>query len=83
MPDDTPKLPLTIDDAQANLSELIARVEAGEEIVISRDGKPVARLVAVEGTEKPKARRQPGSMKGKVWLDDSFWDPLPDEWAGL
>ena len=86
MPDDTPKLPLSIDDARAHLSELIARVEAGEEIVISRDGKPVARLVAVPETEKPKRKRLFGALKGEVAFDERFWDPLPEDelklWEG-
>jgi prevent-host-death family protein len=74
-----------IHEAKTNLSKLIARVEAGEEIVIARDDKPVVRMTAVE----PKKRRpQFGAMKG-IWPDlpDAFFfEPLPEEelkaWEG-
>jgi prevent-host-death family protein len=74
-----------IHDAKTNLSKLIARVEAGEEIVIARDDKPVAKIVAVE----PKKRRpQFGALKGQLphIPDAFFFDPLPEEelraWEG-
>lgn len=50
------------------------RVIAGEEIVIAKSGKPVARIVPFE--QKP-ARRVPGSAKGKLWLAPDFDAPLP------
>lgn len=74
-----------IHEAKTNLSKLIARAEAGEEIVIARDDKPVVRLVVIEA---PKKKRVPGSMKG-IWPDlpdEFFFDPLPEEelkaWEG-
>ena len=74
---------VTIATAKAQLSTLIEQVERGEEVVIMRDEKPVARLVPYV-QELPK--RGFGSMRGKAWLDDSFWEPLPDEelklWEG-
>lgn len=63
-------------DAKTNLSRLIARVEAGEEIVIMRGSTPVARLVPVEA--RP-AERRPGRLAGKVRLDDSFFEALPED----
>ncbi len=76
---------VTIHAAKTNLSKLIARAEAGEEIVIARGKEPVVRLTPV--AEK-KAGRGFGSMKG-IWPDlpDAFWfDPLPEEelrlWEG-
>ena len=48
----------------------------GEEVVIARAGKPVARLVAFG--EKP-TQRIPGSAKGQVWIAPDFNDPLPEE----
>lgn len=68
-----------IHDAKTNLSKLIARVEAGEEIVIARDDKPVVRMTAVEVPAKKK--RVPGVMKD-IWpviSDEFFFDPLPEE----
>jgi prevent-host-death family protein len=65
--------PITIRAAKARLPELIRRAEAGEEIVIVRRNKPVAKLVPVPA---PKLPRRPGRLKGKIALDDAFWDPL-------
>ncbi len=73
---------VTLDYAEKNLSRLLAEVEAGGEVVIARDDKPVARLVA-EPAEQPRPRRVFGSMKGQVAMDDSFFDPLPEEELAL
>ena len=67
---------VNIHEAKTQLSKLLARVAAGEEIVIARAGKPVARLVPVE---KKRARRVAGMDAGKVWIADDFDDPLPPE----
>lgn len=57
-------------EAKTQLSKLLARVEAGEEITLSRHGKPVALLVPVP---KPQARRvPPAEWKGKIWMSDDF-----------
>ena len=73
---------VNVHEAKTNLSKLLAQVEAGEEIIIARNGKPVARLVKV----KPQGKRQPGLLKGKYVIPDSFFDPLPEEelrlWEG-
>lgn len=60
--------PINLYDAKAHLSELVARAEAGEEIVIARNGKPVARLVALESPQ----RRGPGGWEGRVWMAPDF-----------
>ncbi len=70
---------VNVHEAKTHLSRLLARVEAGEDVVIARGGKPVARLVQFQ---KP-GKRQFGSMKGKIELDDSFFDPLPEEELAL
>ena len=70
---------VNVHEAKTHLSKLLARVEAGEEIVIARSGKPVAVLKAVDG--KP-AKRELGFDKGKVVIHDNFDDPLP-EWEEL
>lgn len=62
--------------AKTNLSRLIKDVEAGEEVIIARGKKPVARLVPIE-EKKPK--RQFGAMRGKVWVGPEFFEPLPPE----
>ena len=62
-------------EAKTTLSKLLARVEAGEEVTISRGGRPVARLVAVE----PRGHaREPGAWKGRVQLSEDFDAPLPE-----
>ncbi len=72
-----------IHDAKTNLSRLITQVEAGEEIVITRGTTPVARLVPIQ---PQPTERQPGRLAGRIRLDDSFFDPLPDDelatWEG-
>ena len=82
---DDPTKPTTtvnVHEAKTRLSQLLAQVEAGEEVVIARNGEPVARLVPA----KKKGRRQPGTLAGKGYVDDSFFDPLPEEelrlWEG-
>jgi prevent-host-death family protein len=62
--------------AKTNLSKLIERAEAGEEVIIARNSEPVVKLVPV-GHTKPK--RVFGSMKGKVSLTQAFFEPLPDD----
>lgn len=71
---------VNVQHAKTHLSELLAQVEAGEEVVIARRGTPVATLVARQPAERPM-----GFVEGSV--PDSFFDPLPqdelDRWNGL
>jgi prevent-host-death family protein len=66
---------VNVHEAKTHFSELVARVERGEEIVIARAGTPVAKLVPL--TALP--RRPLGLFKGQIWMSDDFDDPLPDE----
>ena len=63
-------------EAKTHLSKLLARVQAGEEIIIARAGTPVARLVPVESHV---GSRHPGTAAGQVEMTDTFDAPLPDE----
>jgi prevent-host-death family protein len=63
-------------DAKTRLSELVDRAAAGEEIVIAKNGRPLARLGPVP-VEKPN--RTPGGWEGMVWIAEDFDDPLPDD----
>jgi prevent-host-death family protein len=67
---------VSVHEAKTNLSRLIAQVEAGAEVVITRNNRPVARLVR----EGP-ARKRPllGALKGQIVFDESFFDPLPED----
>lgn len=64
---------VNVHQAKTHLSKLLAAVEAGEEVIIARGDKPVARITPIR---KP---RKGGWLKGKGGLDESFWEPLPDE----
>jgi prevent-host-death family protein len=67
---------VNIHDAKTHLSKLIERASQGEEVIIARAGKPVARLTAIEPVE---CGRHFGAMKGKATVDDRFFEPLPEE----
>jgi prevent-host-death family protein len=62
--------------AKTNLSRLIDRAERGEEIVITRNGRPVAKLVPATTSQKP---RKLGTLKGRIRIRRDFDAPLPDE----
>ena len=66
---------VTIRQAKAALSRLLKQVSEGEEVIITRDSKPVARLIPVAEIKK---KRKPGSMKGKISLGPEFFEPLPE-----
>jgi prevent-host-death family protein len=72
-------LNFNIHEAKTNLSSLIQQVEAGEDIVIMRAGKPVARLVQYTDSEPRKL----GIFKGKIKIPADFDEPMPDEWFGF
>ncbi|MGI9050002.1 MAG: type II toxin-antitoxin system Phd/YefM family antitoxin [Rubrobacteraceae bacterium] len=67
---------VNIHEAKTHLSRLLERVDEGEEIVIARAGRPVARLVPAR--ERP-VRREPGSASGRVVVGEDFDEPLPEE----
>ena len=66
-----------ISEAKAQLSALIEKVIAGEEVIIGKAGKPVARLIRYE---RNRQARQPGALKGKITIADDF-DTLPEDIA--
>ena len=61
-------------EAKTHLSRLVELVEAGEEIVLARAGRPIARIVAYTARREP---RLPGFWKGQVVIKPNFDDPLP------
>jgi prevent-host-death family protein len=67
---------VNIHEAKTHLSKLLARVSKGEEIVLAKAGKPIARLVPIEPPRQP---RKPGGAEGLIVIHDDFDDPLPDE----
>ena len=66
-----------ISEAKAQLSALIEKVLAGEDVIIGKAGKPVARLIRYENSRQP---RRPGVLKGQIKIADDF-DILPEDLA--
>lgn len=67
---------LNIHEAKTHLSSYLARLEAGETIVLCRRNKPLAEI---RGLKQARTEPRPmGLAKGKVHIDDAFFEPLPD-----
>jgi prevent-host-death family protein len=65
---------VNVHEAKSQLSQLLADVEAGEEVVIARAGKPVARLTLVEAEPEGKIYRKAGALKGQFVWDQAAWN---------
>ena len=63
-------------EAKTQLSKLVEIAAQGEDVVIARAGKPVARLTRLEPVKRPIRY---GLLKGKIWIADDFDDPLPED----
>lgn len=63
-----------VHEAKTHFSRLLDRVAQGEEIIIAKSGRPVAKLVRV-----PAEPRKPGRLKGRIRIGQDFDEPLPDE----
>jgi prevent-host-death family protein len=67
---------VNIHEAKTHFSKLLARVKAGEEIIIAHAGEPIAKLVPIEQRLR---QRIPGRLKGRIWIAPDFDAPLPDD----
>jgi len=67
---------VSVYDAKTNLSRLLDRAAGGEEVVITRNGRPVAKLVAATAARKPRTL---GVLKGRIRIRKTFDAPLPDD----
>ncbi|PYV83501.1 MAG: type II toxin-antitoxin system prevent-host-death family antitoxin [Acidobacteria bacterium] len=67
---------VNIHEAKTHLSRLLSRVAAGEEVIIAKSGKPLARLVPYQ---KPLKKRIPDQGRGLMKVPKDFNDPLPDD----
>ena len=65
--------PINLYEAKTRLSSLVDQAAAGAEIVIAKNGRPLAKLVPI----RDAARRRPGRGKGKIWMAADFDAPLP------
>ncbi|MDM8536678.1 type II toxin-antitoxin system Phd/YefM family antitoxin [Desulfobacterales bacterium HSG17] len=68
---------VNIHQAKSNLSKLLLEVEKGSEIVLARNGKPIAKIVPFDSGSG--RIRKPGSAKGQFKLTDAFFAPLPED----
>lgn len=64
---------VTITEAKARFDELLKAAEAGETVIVTRHGKPVARIA---GIEAPASLPRIGALKGEIWMADDFDAPL-------
>jgi len=65
---------LNLYEAKTRLSSLVDEAAAGKEIIIAKNGKPMAKLVPLQGRQL----RKPGRLKGKIWISKDFDAPMPD-----
>jgi prevent-host-death family protein len=74
---------VSVHEAKTHLSRLLREIEAGREVEITRRNRVVARIVPPVG---PKPGRRIGLLKGKIAIDERFFEPLPDDelaaWEG-
>jgi len=68
---------VSVYEAKTHLSRLIDQAMAGEEVVITRHGRPVAKLVKTDTVERQP--RKLGPLRGRGWIADDFDAPLPDD----
>ena len=68
---------VNIYDAKTRFSELVDKAAAGDDVVVSRNGKPIARITGLEGGQKRRVKF--GTLKGKIKLKADFDAPLPDQ----
>ncbi len=67
---------VNVHEAKTRLSRLLVHAETGDEVVIARGGKPVARLVPFE---RALPTRRFGAMRGQITVDERFFEPLPED----
>ncbi len=76
---------INIYEAKTQLSKLVDQAASGTDIIIARNGKPVARITALESTPREQTREERlkargfGALQGKGWIADDFDAPLPPE----
>lgn len=67
-------LTVNMHEAKSRLSELVRMVEAGEKVVLARNGTPVVELVLAESPTK----REGGFLRGQIWISPDFDAPMPE-----
>ncbi|HEX4774422.1 MAG TPA: type II toxin-antitoxin system Phd/YefM family antitoxin [Candidatus Saccharimonadales bacterium] len=69
---------INVHDLKTNYSKYLDKVISGEEILLGKHGKAVAKIVPLSQTKKP---RVPGALKGKIWISDDFDTPMIELWG--
>lgn len=64
---------VTISEAKAHFAELLKAAEAGQTVIVTRHGKPIARI---DGVKTPAKLPRVGALKGQIWMADDFDAPL-------
>ena len=64
-----------VHEAKTQFSRILAKVQAGEEVVIAKAGQPIARIVPIRSSRL----RQPDGERGTLWVAEDFDAPLPDD----
>ncbi|HVC36002.1 MAG TPA: type II toxin-antitoxin system Phd/YefM family antitoxin [Candidatus Dormibacteraeota bacterium] len=71
---------VNVHDLKTNYSKYLERVADGQEILLGKHGKVVAKIIPIAKAQEP---RIPGALKGKVWTSDDFDNPMTNLWSGL
>jgi prevent-host-death family protein len=66
---------IDLNEAKSHLPDLIEEAANGEEIIITKNDRPIAKIVSIS---QPEAKRKPGSAKGMITISDDFDEPLED-----
>ena len=72
-----PMSQIDVTEAKRDLDQLLERASQGEEVVITKEGRPLARLTAPISTSTQQ-QRQFGSVEGEIWMSEDFDEPLDD-----
>lgn len=68
---------VNVHDLKTNYSKYLEKVIGGQEILLGKHGRVIAKIVPLPQAQQP---RIPGALKGKIWLDESFDEPLLSLW---
>ena len=70
---------VNIYEAKTHFSKYVEKAEAGEDVIIARGGKQVARLTAIQPHQSQKRQIRFGVLKGKIWIPPDFDEALPED----
>jgi len=71
---------VNVHDLKTNYSKYLDMVAGGQEILLGKHGKLVAKIVPIAQAQQP---RKPGALKGKVWASDDFDTPMMELWQTI